>query len=147
MPYYTKLGNLPNKRHIQFRRPDGYLYSEEVFGTEGFVGPTSTLYHIHPPTQVMGWKAMYSTNPLKSSLLAEGLKILVTGDITAKQGKLSEVQALSLEHVKRSRLEPGCISHEVLQDMENAQRALMELAEGSPKMTVFEANQLKVKPP
>lgn len=61
MPYYNKLGQLPPKRHIQFRRPDGALYSEEVFGTEGFVGPTSTLYHINPPTQVTGWKAEYST--------------------------------------------------------------------------------------
>ena len=63
MPFYTRLGQLPPKRHIQFRRPDGALYSEEVFGTEGFVGPTSTIYHIHPPTQVTGWKAMYSTKP------------------------------------------------------------------------------------
>ena len=61
MAYYTKLGQLPPKRHIQVRRPDGALYSEEVFGTEGFVGPTSTLYHIHPPTQVTGWKTLYST--------------------------------------------------------------------------------------
>jgi homogentisate 1,2-dioxygenase len=61
MPYYYKLGQLPPKRHIQFRRPDGALYSEEVFGTEGFVGPTSTLYHIHPPTQVTGWERLYST--------------------------------------------------------------------------------------
>jgi homogentisate 1,2-dioxygenase len=63
MPYYFKLGQLPPKRHVQFRRPDGALYSEEVFGTEGFVGPTSTLYHIHPPTQVTGWKSMYGTKP------------------------------------------------------------------------------------
>jgi homogentisate 1,2-dioxygenase len=61
MPYYMKLGEIPRKRHVQFRRPDGALYSEEVFGTEGFVGPTSTLYHIHPPTQVSGWKSLYST--------------------------------------------------------------------------------------
>ncbi len=61
MPYYTKLGNIPSKRHIQFRRPDGKLYAEEVFGTEGFTGPTSTLYHINPPTQVIGWKSLYST--------------------------------------------------------------------------------------
>lgn len=61
MPYYMKLGHLPRKRHVQFRRPDGKLYSEELFGTEGFVGPTSTMYHIHPPTQVTGWKALYST--------------------------------------------------------------------------------------
>ena len=63
MPYYMKLGQLPGKRHIQFRRPDGALYSEEVFGTEGFAGPTTTIYHIHPPTQVSGWKVEYSTKP------------------------------------------------------------------------------------
>jgi homogentisate 1,2-dioxygenase len=61
MAYYTKLGLLPKKRHVQFRRPDGVLYSEELFGTEGFTGPTSTMYHIHPPTQVAGWKHLYST--------------------------------------------------------------------------------------
>jgi len=61
MPFYTTLGDIPPKRHIQFRRPDGELYSEEVFGTDGFVGPTSTMYHIHPPTQVSGWKTLYST--------------------------------------------------------------------------------------
>ncbi len=63
MPYYTKMGQFPRKRHTQFRRPDGALYSEELFGTEGFVGPTSTLYHIHPPTQVSGWKGVYKTKP------------------------------------------------------------------------------------
>ncbi len=63
MPYYTKIGQIPPKRHTQFRRPDGGLYSEEVFGTEGFVGPTSTIYHIHPPTQVTGWNPLYSTKP------------------------------------------------------------------------------------
>ncbi|MBY0311935.1 MAG: homogentisate 1,2-dioxygenase [Phycisphaerales bacterium] len=61
MAFYMKLGLLPKKRHVQFRRPDGCLYSEEVFGTEGFVGPTTTMYHIHPPTQVYGWKPLYST--------------------------------------------------------------------------------------
>ncbi|MGD9690032.1 MAG: homogentisate 1,2-dioxygenase [Phycisphaerales bacterium] len=61
MPFYTRLGHIPRKRHTQFRRPDGVLYSEEVFGTEGFVGPTTTMYHINPPTQVYGWKSLYST--------------------------------------------------------------------------------------
>jgi len=63
MPYYTKMGQVPKTRHTQFRRPDGGLYSEELFGTEGFVGPTSTMYHIHPPTQVAGWKKVYGTKP------------------------------------------------------------------------------------
>lgn len=61
MPYFMSMGKLPKKRHIQFRRPDGAMYSEEVFGTEGFSGSTSTMYHIHPPTQVIGWKKLYST--------------------------------------------------------------------------------------
>ncbi|MEM8757175.1 MAG: homogentisate 1,2-dioxygenase domain-containing protein [Planctomycetota bacterium] len=63
MPFYTQLGSIPKKRHVQFRRPDGALYSEELFGTEGFVGPTSTLYHVHPPTQVSGWKPIYKSKP------------------------------------------------------------------------------------
>lgn len=61
MPYYTRLGTIPRQRHVQFRRPDGRLYCEELFGTEGFSGPTSTMYHIHPPTQITGWKGLYST--------------------------------------------------------------------------------------
>ncbi len=61
MPFYCRLGQVPKQRHVQFRRPDGVLYAEEVFGTEGFVGPTTTMYHINPPTQVYGWKTLQST--------------------------------------------------------------------------------------
>jgi homogentisate 1,2-dioxygenase len=61
MPFYMRLGHMPKKRHTQFRRPDGCLYSEEVFGTMGFSGSTTTMYHIHPPTQVSGWKTLYGT--------------------------------------------------------------------------------------
>lgn len=52
MPYYTRMGNVPHKRHTQFRRPDGELYQEEVIGAEGFSGISSIAYHIHPPTLV-----------------------------------------------------------------------------------------------
>jgi len=52
MPRYVSLGLLPRKRHTQFRKPDGALYSEQVFGLRGFSGPQSILYHLHPPTQV-----------------------------------------------------------------------------------------------
>jgi homogentisate 1,2-dioxygenase len=52
MPHYHKLGNIPQKRHTQFRKPDGALYKEEVVGTRGFFGISSILYHINPPTQV-----------------------------------------------------------------------------------------------
>lgn len=53
MPHYHRLGTIPRKRHIAFRRPDGALYAEELMGHEGFVGTSSLLYHIHPPTTVL----------------------------------------------------------------------------------------------
>lgn len=53
MPYYTVRGDVPKKRHTQFRRPDGELYAEEVFGTKGFSGIQSILYHTYPPTAVV----------------------------------------------------------------------------------------------
>ena len=52
MPFYHALGQIPRKRHIVFRRPDGGLYAEELIGHEGFVGTSSLLYHTHPPTTV-----------------------------------------------------------------------------------------------
>ncbi len=52
MPFYHKLGAIPSKRHVQFRQADGSLYQEQLFGTIGFDGMSSLLYHIHPPTVV-----------------------------------------------------------------------------------------------
>ena len=52
MPSYHALGKIPPKRHTQFRKPDGGLYSEELFGEEGFSGVESLLYHQYPPTRV-----------------------------------------------------------------------------------------------
>ena len=45
--------------------------------------------------------------------------IVVTGSVTAKPDTFDEVRRLSLEHVHRSRTEPGCISHAVHVDCEN----------------------------
>ncbi len=53
MPIYHSLGEIPRKRHTAFRRPDGGLYAEELMGHEGFVGTSSLLYHVHPPTTVL----------------------------------------------------------------------------------------------
>ena len=52
MPFYHKLGKIPHKRHIQFEKPDAGLYYEQLFGTEGFHGFSSLLYHVHRPTQI-----------------------------------------------------------------------------------------------
>lgn len=53
MPSYVRAGSLPHKRHIQFRRPDGGLYAEELFSTRGFESIYSLLYHLRPPTAVL----------------------------------------------------------------------------------------------
>lgn len=52
MAFYHKLGEIPHKRHTQFRRPDGTLYREEVMGLEGFSGLQSILYHHFLPPRV-----------------------------------------------------------------------------------------------
>jgi len=52
MPYYRSVGEVPRKRHTQFRRPDGRLYAEELMGQEGFSADSSLLYHRNPPTAI-----------------------------------------------------------------------------------------------
>ena len=52
MPIYHKLGKIPPKRHTQFEKPGGGLYYEQLFGTIGFDGMSSLLYHLHRPTMV-----------------------------------------------------------------------------------------------
>ncbi|QED47928.1 homogentisate 1,2-dioxygenase [Cytobacillus dafuensis] len=52
MPHYIKMGNVPHKRHTQFRQENGELYYEQVMGTKGFSGIQSLIYHINPPTRV-----------------------------------------------------------------------------------------------
>lgn len=52
MPIYHSLGRIPTKRHTQFEKPTGGLYYEQLFGTIGFDGMSSLLYHIHRPTMV-----------------------------------------------------------------------------------------------
>ncbi len=53
MPHYLSCGQVPHKRHTQFRKPDGGLYSEQLFSTEGFSNEYSLLYHLHPPTGII----------------------------------------------------------------------------------------------
>ncbi len=54
MPYYRSVGEVPRKRHTQFRRPDGGLYAEELMGIEGFSHDSALLYHRHLPTAIVG---------------------------------------------------------------------------------------------
>lgn len=52
MPFYHKLGKIPHKRHTTFKKPDGSLHYEQLFGTVGFDGMSSLLYHLHRPTMI-----------------------------------------------------------------------------------------------
>jgi quinol monooxygenase YgiN len=97
--------------------------------------------------------------------------ILVTGSILAKPESLDKLLALSLEHVRRSRSEPGCVMHSVHQDAENPLRlvfveewadkaalaahfvvpasreflkAAIELADTPPLVNIFEATRLEM---
>jgi homogentisate 1,2-dioxygenase len=63
MPRYHTLGKIPHKRHTVFRKKDGNIHHEELFGTIGFDGMSSLLYHLHPPTQVKSIKPAYSVEP------------------------------------------------------------------------------------
>ena len=63
MPQYLKSGSIPHKRHTQFRKPDGSLYSEQLFSTEGFSSDYSLLYHNYPPTKIIKTDTPYSVAP------------------------------------------------------------------------------------
>ena len=63
MPRYHRLGKIPPKRHTTFENPNGGLYQEELFGTAGFSGMSSLLYHLYPPTVVSEIKNTGSVAP------------------------------------------------------------------------------------
>jgi len=63
MPHYYRSGEIPHKRHTQFRKPDGNLYSEQLFSTEGFSSDYSLLYHNHPPTEIIKTETPYNVMP------------------------------------------------------------------------------------
>ena len=63
MPIYHHLGQIPKKRHIVFRKPNGKLYAEELVSTEGFSSVYSIVYHCHPPTIVKHLGEPYNVEP------------------------------------------------------------------------------------
>ena len=63
MPVYHRQGQIPRKRHIQFRQSNGGLYHEELVGTQGFSGVSALVYHLNPPTIVKEKGAPYSIAP------------------------------------------------------------------------------------
>lgn len=75
MPIYHRLGKVPAKRHTIFEKPNGGLYNEQLFGTVGFDGMASLMYHIHRPTMVKEVLASKDVSP----------KIAVTKNMMARK--------------------------------------------------------------
>lgn len=81
MPFYQKLGKIPHKRHTTFKKPDGGLYYEQLFGTIGFDGMSSLMYHVHRPTMVKEIKEPVNVAPVAAignniaSKMLEGFKV------------------------------------------------------------------------
>jgi len=53
MLFYQRQGSIPAKRYTVLRRAAGGIYHEELLGTEGFVGASSTLYRLNAPTRIL----------------------------------------------------------------------------------------------
>jgi len=91
MAHYYSLGTIPHKRHTQYRKADGGLYSEQLFSTEGFSSDYSLLYHTHPPTAIIHTDEPYDVMPkiaeekmLKHRCL-EGFNIVPVADYIASR--------------------------------------------------------------
>lgn len=86
MPIYHQLGKFPLKRHVVYQSPKGNHYYEQLFGTEGFNGCSSLLYHVHRPTQVKEIVKSYDVTPKIAieknikSLLLKGFDIIPQND-------------------------------------------------------------------
>ncbi len=86
MPIYHKLGSFPSKRHTFFEKPTGGFFYEQLFGTEGFTGHSSLLYHVHRPTQVKEIIKSYNVAPKIAidknikSLLLKGFDLKAADD-------------------------------------------------------------------
>ncbi len=84
--YYHRLGNIPPKRHTQFRQPDGSLYKEELVSSEGFSGIYSNLYHVFSPTRI---KEVKTVEKISVKTVAE-YKLLQTHLNTSNVGETGE---------------------------------------------------------
>ncbi len=83
MPFYAKLGEIPHKRHTQFRKADGGLYREEVMGLEGFHGIQSILYHHFLPPRVLSAEYLGGTTTEYSEFGALRHRAFKTADVIA----------------------------------------------------------------
>ena len=86
MPRYHTLGKIPPKRHTIFKDDNDNFYYEELFGTIGFEGMSSLMYHTQRPTQVKKILKSYDVAPKiavsknMKSLKLEGFEVAPKSD-------------------------------------------------------------------
>ena len=86
MPRYHTLGKIPPKRHSVFKDSNDNFYYEELFGTIGFDGMSTLMYHTQRPTQVKEILTSYDVTPKiavsknMKSLKLEGFKVAPAND-------------------------------------------------------------------
>lgn len=94
MPIYHQLGNIPHKRHTVFKNGKDKYYYEELFGTEGFHGMSSLLYHINRPTQVKALGKAVDVSPKIAveknlrAMLLKGFEVKPTDDFLKSRAVL-----------------------------------------------------------
>jgi quinol monooxygenase YgiN len=67
-------------------------------------------------------RASTSASTCRSAEAYVARVIVVTGSILGSPDTIDELVALGLEHVRRSRTEPGCVSHAVHHNVEEPNR-------------------------
>jgi homogentisate 1,2-dioxygenase len=86
MPFYHQLGNIPHKRHVIHEKPGGGMYYEQLFGTEGFHGMSSLLYHVYRPTMIKSISEPVFSGPIAavnhniSPMMLKGWDVKPTSD-------------------------------------------------------------------
>ncbi|WP_439031024.1 homogentisate 1,2-dioxygenase [Gordonia terrae] len=123
MPYFTKVGQVPRKRHTVFRQPDGTLYWEELIGEDGFVGDTSLLYHRYPPNAVTAIESVAGTDDaLRPNNPVTPIHLNLHGLTTGGDAVLDRILLLGNDDVRisyviathDSRLYKNCTGDEVV---------------------------------
>lgn len=94
MPIYHTLGSIPRKRHVQFRKPDGKLYYEQLFGTIGFDGMSTLMYQVNRPTMVKEILSERDVNPVIAEEKTIKARLLQGFQIQAEDDYLDSRKAL-----------------------------------------------------
>lgn len=111
MPYYRRIGDVPRKRHTQFRRPDGGLFHEELMGIEGFSSDSALLYHHRSPCDIVDvgvWGAPEATEPNHPLMprLLHTHQLPVGGDAVTGRHLLAANDDLRLSYVAADETSP-----------------------------------------